>query len=162
MPRASPSSGNYSINSHQQLQKYSVSILRSGTIITKMLPEFVNKDPYQIQKVHVSTPDVFPTAKEKAKTSAKPGKKNVTAKIIHAHKQTINISYLSTCCHTSQTAHESTDKHQQTLRFESSIKHVQQNNASQHQKCRARFQKHIYNMVFSCLQQPGNCPLPSS
>lgn len=54
--------------------------------------------------------------------------KNVTAKLGHAHKQTINISYLSICCHTSQTAHESTDKHQQTLTFESSIKHIQQNN----------------------------------
>lgn len=120
-------SGTASINSHQQLQKCSLSILRSCTTITKILT--VRKDPYQIQKVHVATPNVFPTAKEEAKTSAKPGKKkNATAKIRHAHKQTINISYLSVCRHTSQTAHESTDKHQQILTFESSIKHVQQNN----------------------------------
>lgn len=31
--------------------------------------------------------------------------------------------------------------------------------SSQHQKCQARFQKHIYNTVLPCLQQPGNCSI---
>lgn len=69
----------------------------------------------------------FPRLRRRPKHLQRQGK-NANAKLGHAHKQTINISYLSICCHTSKTAHESTDKHQQTLTFESSIKHIQQNN----------------------------------